>query len=88
MIMMVMTWTTCKWFCMSMSGSILYDMVDILFLAGLTLELSSFRLTSWVGHEFTQNKTNRKESTFKLSHHSSPQRRKTAQVRKSNTRGI
>jgi hypothetical protein len=83
--MMVMTWTTCKWFCMSMSGSILYDMIDTLCLAGLTLELSSFRLTSWVGHEFTQNKTDRKrkESTFKLSHHSSPQR-KTAQARNSN----
>ena len=86
--MMVMTWTTCKWFCMSMSGSMLYDMVDTLFLAGLTLELSSFRLTSWVGHEFTQNKTDRKrkESTFKLSHHSSPQR-KTAQAGNSNARG-
>jgi hypothetical protein len=86
--MMVMTWTTCKWFCMSMSGSILYDMVDTLCLAGLTLELSSFRLTSRVGHEFTQNKTGRKrrESTFKLSHYSSPQR-KTAQARNSNARG-
>lgn len=86
--MMVMTWTTCKWFCMSMSGSVLYDMVDTLFLAGLTLELSSFRLTSWVGHEFTQNNTDRKrkESTFKLSHHSSPQR-KTAQAGNSNARG-
>lgn len=71
--MMVMTWTTCKWFCMSMSGSILYDMVDTLCLAGLTLELSSFRLTSRVGHEFTQNKTGRKRKRKHVQAQSSQQ---------------